>query len=327
MRFFKRRRPVPPTKVVLSAEISFALEIICKTVQKQVFANEYELLRLGTSIKPNSRLISLSPFMNEDGLIRVGGRLKNSDLDFDACHPILLPRNHDLTRKIIREDHIRNIHAGTQATMAAVRQRFWPLSLRSATRKVIQECVICFKAKPRIEALMGSLPASRVKISRPFAHCGVDYAGPVVLREGKRRNARNHKAYIAIFICFATKAVHVEVMSDSTTDLFLGAFKQLIARRGKPVHMYSDNGTTFVGAQKQLKELYDFYRNQKTQSDLRQFLSNQGISWSFIPPNVPHFGGLWEAAVKSAKYHAARIVGQAHLTFEEMPCCPRSRRY
>jgi len=82
--------------------------------------------------------------------------------------------------------------------------------------------------------------------------------------------------------------------------------------------MYSDNGTTFVDAQKQLKELYDFYRNQKTQSDLRQFLSNQGISWSFIPPNAPHFGGLWEAAVKSAKYHAARIVGQAHLTFEEM---------
>lgn len=165
---------------------------------------------------------------------------------------------------------------------------------------------------------MGSLPASRVKISRPFAHCGVDYAGPVVLREGKRRNARNHKAYIAIFICFATKAVHVEVVSDLTTDSFLGAFKRLIARRGKPVHMYSDNGTTFVGAQKQLKELYDFYRNQKTQSDLRQFLSNQGISWSFIPPNAPHFGGLWEAAVKSAKYHAARIVGQAHLTFEEM---------
>lgn len=82
--------------------------------------------------------------------------------------------------------------------------------------------------------------------------------------------------------------------------------------------MYSDNGTTFVGAQKQLKELYEFYRNQKTQSDLRQFLSNQGISWSFIPPSAPHFGGLWEVAVKSAKYHAARIVGQAHLTFEEM---------
>lgn len=85
MRFFKRRRSVPPTKVVLFAEISFALEIICKTVQKQVFANEYELLKLGTSIKPNSRLLSLSPFMNEDGLIRVGGRLKNPDLD--RCMP------------------------------------------------------------------------------------------------------------------------------------------------------------------------------------------------------------------------------------------------
>lgn len=178
MRFFKRRRPVPPTKVVFFSEISFALTIICKTVQKRVYANEYESLKLAASIKPNSRLLSLSPFMDKDDLIRVGGRLKNSDLDFDACHPILLPRNHDLTRKIIREEHIRNLHAGTQATMTAIRQQFWPLSLRSAARKVIQECVICFKAKSRqSEALMGSLPASRVQISRPFAHCRVDYAG------------------------------------------------------------------------------------------------------------------------------------------------------
>lgn len=319
MRFFEGRRPATPTNLISSTEKSFALETVCKVVQNQVFANEYEALRLGTAINSNSRLLSLSPFMNKDGLIRVGGRLKNSNLDFDACHPILLPRNHELTRKIIREEHVRNMHAGTQATMAFVRQRFWPISLRSAARKIIQECVICFKSKPRqSEAIMGSLPAGRVTPSRPFTHCGVDYAGPVILREGKRRNARNNKAYIAIFVCFATKATHIEVVSDLTTDSFLGAFKRFIARRGRPSRMYSDNGTTFVGAQKQIKELYEFHRKQETHSDLYQYFSGQGIAWSFIPPNAPHFGGLWEAAVKCAKYHMARIVGQAHLTFEEM---------
>ncbi|XP_029162186.1 uncharacterized protein LOC114933775 [Nylanderia fulva] len=318
MRFSKKRN-LAPNRTISSSELLLATEIVCRAVQKQVFSKEYEALKLGTTINAGSRLLPLTPFMDKDDLIRVGGRLKNSNLDFDACHPILLPRNHDLTQKIIRQEHIRNMHAGTQGTMAAVRQRFWPLSLRSVARKIIQECVTCFKAKPRFsEALMGSLPAGRVTPSRPFAHCGIDYAGPVTIREGNRRNSRNHKAYIAIFVCFATKAAHIEVVSNLTTDCFLGAFKRFIARRGKPTHMYSDNGTTFVGAKKQIKELYEFYNKQETQSDLNQFCANEGICWEFIPPNAPHFGGLWEAAVKSAKHHLTRIVGQAHLNFEEL---------
>ncbi|XP_011879731.1 PREDICTED: uncharacterized protein LOC105568562 [Vollenhovia emeryi] len=203
--------------------------------------------------------------------------------------------------------------------MAAVRQRFWPLSLRSAVRKIVRNCVICFKARPiQSEALMGSLPSSRVTVSRPFSQCGVDYAGPIILREGKRRNARNHKAYISIFVCFATKGVHIELVSDLTSESFVAALRRLISRRGKPSCIYSDNGTAFVGAYKQLKEFYEFLSDTQTQSDVQQFLREQQTTWNFIPPNAPHFGGLWEAAVKSAKYHMSRIIGKAHLTFEEM---------
>ncbi|XP_018375478.1 PREDICTED: uncharacterized protein LOC108769147 [Trachymyrmex cornetzi] len=203
--------------------------------------------------------------------------------------------------------------------MAAVRQMFWPLSLRSNTRKIIQNCIICFKANPRhSQAIMASLPASRTTVSRPFSRCGVDYAGPIVIREGKRRNAKNHKAYIAIFVCFVTKAVHIEVVSDLTTDAFLGAFRRFISRRGKPVHMFSDNGTNFVGTNKQLQELHKFYVQAQTQGQINQFLHEQQISWNFIPPNAPHFGGLWEATVKSAKLHMTRVIGGAHLTFEEL---------
>lgn len=203
--------------------------------------------------------------------------------------------------------------------LSFVRQQFWSLSLRSTTRQIIRKCVICFRAKPiHSKAIMDSLPSGRVNVSKPFAHVGIDYAGPVILREGKRRNARNHKAYLSVFVCFATKAVYVELVSDLTSEAFLAALSQFMSRRGKPVCIYSDNGTIFVGAHKQLKELYEFVTNDQTQTDVKHFLREQAISWSFIPPNAPHFGGLREAAVRSAKYHVSRVIGLPHLNFEEM---------
>lgn len=309
----------PPTLFVSHEEISSALQIMCKIVQQHCFPDDYKMLQRNGTISVSSKTLSLTPFLDKHGLIRVGGRLKNADLPFDACHPILLPRDHQLSRRIVMQQHVHNMHAGTQATMAAVRQHFWPLSLRSMTRKIILKCIKCFRVKPaHSEALMGSLPSSRVTISRPFSHCGIDYAGPLSLKEGKRRNAKYHKAYVAVFVCFAVKAVHLELVSDLTSDAFIAAFKRFISRRGKPTHVYSDNGTTFVGATNQLQEIFDFLNKDQTQNVISQFLRDQQTNWSFIPPNAPHCGGLWEAAVKSAKHHLYRVVGNAHLTFEEM---------
>lgn len=318
-RFFRLRSTKPQTITISSSEILHSLNIMCKAVQRQVFAKEYASLSSHGSICKPSTLLSLFPFIDDDGLIRVGGRLKNSALQYDACHQIVLPQNHTLTKRIIEFEHLRNLHSGVQATMAAVRQRFWPLSLRSSTRKIIHNCITCFRAKPTFsEALMGSLPADRVKVSRPFSRCGVDYAGPVTLREGKRRNSRNHKAYIAVFVCFATKALHLELVSDLTSDAFIAALKRLISRRGRPERMCSDNATTFIGAQRQIKEFYDFLNMESVQASIEHFLRDQQTTWSFIPPNTPHHDGLWEAAVKSVKFHLTRIVGTANLTFEEM---------
>ncbi|XP_011859522.1 PREDICTED: uncharacterized protein LOC105557008 [Vollenhovia emeryi] len=165
---------------------------------------------------------------------------------------------------------------------------------------------------------MGDLPANRVRPSRPFSYAGVNYAGPIFIREGKRRNAQNIKTYIAVFVCFATKAVHLELVGDLTTDSFLGALKRFLSRRGKAITLYSDNGTAFVGAARELKEIHQFLSQDDVQSDIRKFLLESHISWEFIPPNAPHFGGLWEAAVKSAKHHMYRIIGNAHLSYEEM---------
>jgi len=269
----------------------------------------------------------LAPFIDEKGLMRVGGRLANSRLPNNARHPVLFPRSHRLTQLIIKHEHVRSLHAGLQSTIATVRQNFWPLSVRSTTRQIIRKCTVCFRHNPIIsEARMGILPSPRVTPSRPFSYCGVDYAGPITVREGKRRNARNTKAYICIFVCFATKAVHIELVSDLTSEAFLASLKRFISRRGMPVSMYSDNGTTFLGTSRQLSEFYrEFLATSDTQNKIKQFLGNLKISWHFIHPNAPHFGGLWEAAIKSAKNHLYRT-GNA-LTFEELQTVLYERLY
>lgn len=165
---------------------------------------------------------------------------------------------------------------------------------------------------------MGNLPASRITVARPFTTCGVDYAGPLTIRECKRRNARHTKAYICIFVCFATKAIHIELVSDLTSDSFLAALKRFVSRRGKPSSIFSDNGTNFVGASRQMSEIYDFLRKEELKNSIHEFTRDSKISWSFIPPNAPHFGGIWEAGVKSIKTHLYKIVGTVALTFEEL---------
>lgn len=205
------------------------------------------------------------------------------------------------------------------ATKNSVRKRFWPLSARSTTRQILRKCIVCFKNKPSIsQAIMGNLPKDRVTVNKSFSHAGIDYAGPVFLKEGKRRNAKISKAYIAIFICFSTKALHIELVSDLTSNAFLATLKRFIARRGKRVCIYSDNATTFVDAYKQVREFYEFIHNNEVQNDIKRLLRLNETSWQFIPPNAPHFGGLWKSAVKSAKFHLHRVVRDASLTFEEM---------
>ena len=112
-----------------------------------------------------------------------------------------------------------------------------------------------------------------------------------------------------------TKSIHLEVVSDMSSEAFIAAFKRFIARRGRCSNLYRDNGTTFIGANKTLMN--------ECQSVIREsphfstFLSQTGTQWHFIPPGSPHFGGIWEAGVKSMKYHLKRVIGETTLTYEE----------
>ncbi|XP_015594211.1 uncharacterized protein LOC107267260 [Cephus cinctus] len=156
---------------------------------------------------------------------------------------------------------------------------------------------------------MGDLPAPRVNVSRPFSHVGVDFCGPFLVKRMKQ-GQHCQKVWVAIFICLAVKAIHLEYAGDLSTPTFLAALRRFFARRGVCTYIYSDKGTNFVGAEKILSKLLD-------QPAIHQEFTRQRITWHFMPPAAPHFGGLWEAGVKSFKRHFYRVVGQAKLTIEE----------
>jgi len=165
---------------------------------------------------------------------------------------------------------------------------------------------------------MGDLPKDRVTPSRPFLKCGIDYAGPLMIKTSLRRNSPLVKGYICVFVCFATKAIHIELVGDLTTESFLNAMRRFVSRCGNVSDIYSDNATNFVGANCRLREIYDLLYSEKNRSIFNSATADIGIKWHFIPPRSPNFGGLWEAAIKSIKHHLYRTLGNASLTYEEL---------
>ncbi|CAK9826422.1 hypothetical protein ANTRET_LOCUS4277 [Anthophora retusa] len=304
----------PPT----ATELRKAEETIIKIVQQSSFTIEIDSLSKGKPISKGSRLVSLNPFLDELGIIRVGGRLTNAPVPFNAKHPVVLPTSHPFTNLVIKNEHLRSLHAGPQQTLASLRDRFWILSGRRIVRKIVRQCFNCFRAKPlTINYQMGNLPSQRVTPSRAFDSCGVDYAGPFLIREGGRgRVAR--KTYVCIFVCLVTKAIHIELATDLSTDSFLKCLHRFISRRGRCHSIYSDNGKNFIGARNQLNELGILLNTPQHNSRVQSSLAREGIEWHLIPPYAPHFGGLWERGVKSVKTHLKRVVGEQRLTYEEL---------
>lgn len=296
-------------------EVEDAKLKIIKQVQGQAFSSELRSLRSNHPVK-SRELQQLALFIDGVGIIRVGGRLEESAVQFSQRHPILLPKNHKITELIVHEIHIKNLHCGPQALLYAVRQQYWPISGRNLTRKITLHCLRCFRARPKTaHQLMGNLPSSRVNPARCFLHTGVDYCGPFYIKQSRRRGSQTTKAYVCVFVCLASKAVHLELVSDMTTDSFLGALRRFTSRRGVCSMIYSDNGRNFIGANRELKAFRRFLESEA--STITDATTKEGIRWKFNPPYSAHMGGLWEAAVKSLKTHFRRTVGNASLTFEE----------
>lgn len=303
-------------------ELQHAHQTIIKQIQLECFQKEIRFLKLKgdyQGVFKESSVKCLNPFLDKEGILRINGRLAQSNMDFSQKFPILLPANHYVVGLIIRFEHLKLFHAGPQAVLANLRLKYWIVHGLVKVKSVLSECVIChrFKAKPANQ-MMGSLPADRTSAARPFIKVGIDFGGPLMIKQSRLRGTTTSKSYIALFICMVTKAIHIEVVSSLSTEAFIHTLNRFIARRGCPNFIYSDNATNFQGANHLLKEVYLFFKNQKNLAEINNMLVTREIEWCFIPPLSPHWGGLWEAGVKSAKFHLRRIVGNAMLTFEEL---------
>lgn len=311
--FFPRARG----RQLLMYELRKAREILIEIAQREFFSSEIECLKAGRPISNKSSLKSLNPFIDSKGILRVGGRLHLADMSFEQRHPAILHPSHKLSDLIILHEHLTHLHAGPKFVKSILRRKFWILRLNGAVKRVLGKCHTCIRFKAQVkDQLMCDLPKSRITPSKPFTHTGVDYAGPFQIIEKGGRHKTYIKAYIAVFVCFATKANHLEVVHDLSTESFLEVFENFIARRGIPTHMYSDNGTNFVGASGKLNEVYSFIKENS--DNLGTYALNKGFEWHFIPPRAPHFGGIWEASVKMVKSHLQKTIGPHSLNIRQL---------
>ena len=289
-------------------EMESAAQALIRVVQRQLFEKEVIALTNKQSIAASSQIKSLNPIL-VDGVLRVGGRLENAESV--EKHPIILP-NHHLTKLIIHDVHERNAHVGSNQVMSLLREKYYIMKGFSQIKTVLGKCVECKKERAQpVEQLMADLPKERVEVDKPpFTYVGVDYFGPMQVKY--RRGTV--KRYGCIFTCLVTRAVHLEVAHSLDSNSFLMALHRFMARRGKPQKIFSDNGSNFVAAERELAEEIQAINSKK----LRDELVLEAVEWQFNPPHAAHMGGVWERLVRSVKKLLRHLVGERLLNDEEL---------
>ncbi|XP_044741128.1 uncharacterized protein LOC123302317 [Chrysoperla carnea] len=316
LRFIDRlkKKQNVPSGLIQCQEFNKSTLNCIKLIQKEYFSDEIKAIKSNEK----SKLSALAPFIDPSGIIRVGGRLTNSPLQYSHKHPIILPKRAHFTHLLIDYLHHSYLHAGPQLLQALIQRKYWIVAARSAIKSRIFQCIKCYKLKPKnYIPYMSALPSSRFEQGRAFLNVGIDYAGPFLIKDSNRRKPNISKTYVGLYVCMSTKAIHVELVTDLSTKAFLASFDRFIARRGIPSQVFSDNGTNFVGACRYLREIYKWLKQKEIQSTIIDYATNKGIVWKFNPPASPNFGGLWEAGVKSFKNHLIRTLEKRYLTFEE----------
>ena len=269
----KEERKVEP----LSAEeIVQAENYWLQRIQEEAFPAEVNKLQHKEMVSKESKLVKLSPYYDEeDGLVKMGGRIQYADLEEREKHPIILPYHSYLVMLIIEDIHRKQLHSGINHTLIAVRDRFWVLKGRSLVRRVVKSCLVCRKYSPvRLQVQMAPIPRDRITRSHPFQVCGVDFTGPIYVSSG----TSVEKSYIVLYTCANIRAVHLELVPDQTTEAFLRSFRRMISRRGMINTFYSDNSKTYISASKEMQRYYDIMNGQK----FKHFLAENRIEWKFI---------------------------------------------
>lgn len=256
-----------------------AMMQIIKATQEDHFP-EMAMLHNDKEIPVNKPLTKLNPFLDEDGVLRVGGRLRNSSLVYEERHPAILPRTSHITKLLIRHLHEEAAHQGRGITLAKIRSAgLWIINAKSVVSSFIHQCVICrrLRAKPSVPQ-MKDLPECRVTPQPPFTTIGIDCFGPFTVKE--RRSEL--KRYGLMVTCLASRAIHIEVLDDMSTTAFINGLRNVIAIRGPVREIYCDRGTNFIGA-------------------ISELTGDGVVKFKVNPPSASHMGGVWERMIRTAR--------------------------
>ncbi|XP_023808300.1 uncharacterized protein LOC105355630 isoform X2 [Oryzias latipes] len=276
-------------------EREHAERLIIKDLQRQTYSEELKLLKKGSQLPLHNKLHRLNAFLDSDGVIKVGGRLREANLPHEVKHPAIIPKGHHITRMIISQAHERVKHQGKGMTINAIRTKgYWISGIGRVVASYLRQCVTCRKLRGSTEEQrMADLPLERVSVSPPFTYCGMDCFGPFYTKQG--RNTR--KRYGLLFTCFSSRAIHIEMLEDLSTDCFINGLRCFIAIRGMVRQITSDQGSNFLGARNELKEALKEIDGDK----LTTFLAENQCDFLMNAPGSSHAGGVWERQIRTVR--------------------------
>jgi hypothetical protein len=269
-------------------------------------------------LKRSTRLYRLDPFVDGDGILRVGGRLRRAELELGEKHPIILPRNDHVSNPVVRHYHGQVHHQGRCITRGAVRQAgYWIVGGYKVVSKEIHSCVTCKKLRGRpLEQQMADLPADRMEIGAPFTNVGFDVFGPWEVHTRRTRGgAAKSKRWGLVFTCLTSRAIHIELLESMDASAFICALRRFFALRGQAAILRCDQGTNFVGGKSELQDAFEEMDLAKVQ----RFVTEQGCKWEMNPPHASHFGGVWERQIGTIRRVLDGMfveLGKAQLTHE-----------
>ncbi|KAK3700055.1 hypothetical protein QZH41_004346 [Actinostola sp. cb2023] len=247
--------------------------------------------------------LKLNLHHNRDEVLLCHGRIHGE-------HPIYIPDTSIFAEKLVEDAHKNTLHGGVGLTMAKVRERYWIPRLRRLVKRIVKKCAGCkrFQAVAFHNPPVGPLPRDRTEGNTPFEVIGVDYAGPLEYKVSKKKTG---KAYILLYTCSLTRAIHLELLPTLETQDFLKSFKAFVARRGRPKKVYSDNGRTFVGAARWLRTVMN-------DEKFNDFLARNSIVWQFNLSRAPWWGGQFERLVGLVKRALQKSIGRGLLAWKEL---------
>ncbi len=306
-------------KPITAKELENAKVTLLLVSQKEAYQEIFESAKENKPTVVPSSLRHFDVSIEEDGLIHVAGRVRDLQSPRQAHSVILLSLKSVLCKLLLVTLHDTLSHPGVATLISIVAEGYHVPGIRNFLKHLGRSCINCCRLHAQSSAQkMGLLPLSRTTPAPPFHISGINFTGPFLIHRGNPRKPTRVKVYAAVLVCFVTKAVHFDLCSDLSSDAFIAALQRFCGRRGTPRTIHSDNGSNFIGTKKELDEVRAVLTDVHTTQALSHLSTTTGLEWKFSPPRAPHFGGLWESAVKSMKTTLRKLLSSRPLSFEEL---------